>query len=105
MNKLSAVDAGFLLAESRETPMHVAGVSLYTLPDGADEQEFLHSLAANLRDVDQLLPPFGDRLKTGRLGVAGGAYWEPDPQLDLEYHIRHSALPQPGRYRELFTLV
>ena len=42
MKKLSFMDAAFLLGESRETPMHVAGVSLYTLPDGADEREFLH---------------------------------------------------------------
>ena len=31
--------------------------------------------------------------------------WEPDPDLDIDYHIRHSALPKPGRYRELFSLV
>ena len=105
MKKLGGVDKGFLLAESREMPMHVGGVSLYTLPDGADEQAFLHDLARNMRDTDTLLPPFGHRLKTGRLGTAGAAYWEPDPALDLEYHVRHSALPKPGRYRELFTLV
>ena len=85
--------------------MHVGGVSLYTLPQGANEQEFLHGLANNLRDVKEFLPPFGDRLKTGPLGLAGPAYWEPDPSLDLDYHIRHSALPGPGRYRELFNLV
>ena len=105
MNKLSFVDKGFLLNESREQPMHVAGVSLYTLPEGADEQAFLHELAANLRDAEQMLPPFGDRLKSGRMGLAGSTWWEADPALDLDYHIRHSALPGPGRYRELFTLV
>jgi diacylglycerol O-acyltransferase / wax synthase len=105
MKKLSVVDKGFLLGESREMPMHVAGVSLYTLPDGANESEFLYGLAANMRDAETLLPPFGDRLKTGRLGLAGPTYWEPDPALDMEYHVRHSALPRPGRYRELFTLV
>lgn len=105
MRKLSLVDKGFLLGESREMPMHVSGVSLFTLPDGADEQEFLAAIADNLKEADALLPPFGDRIKTGRLGVAGNVYWEPDPSLDLDYHIRHSALPQPGRYRELFTLV
>ncbi|MFT7286897.1 MAG: diacylglycerol O-acyltransferase [Halieaceae bacterium] len=105
MKKLSLMDTAFLLTETRETPMHVAGVSLYTLPKGADEKEFLHYLADNLRDLDQFLPPFGDRLKTGPLGLAGPAYWEPDPALDIDYHIRHSALPKPGRYRELFNLV
>jgi len=105
MKKLGVIDKGFLLAESREMPMHVGGLNLYTLPEGADEGAFLHDLASNLRDTDSLLPPFGDRLKTGRLGTGGPAYWEPDPALDLDYHIRHSALPKPGRYRELFTLV
>ena len=93
------------MAENRETPMHVAGVSLFTLPKGADEREFLHYLADNLRDLESFLPPFGDRLKNGPLGLAGPTYWEPDPALDIDYHIRHSALPKPGRYRELFNLV
>ncbi len=105
MKKLSMVDKGFLVSEKREMPMHVGGVSLYTLPDGADEQEFLHDLANNMRDAQSLLPPFGDRLKTGPAGLAGSAYWEPDASMDMDYHIRHSALPRPGRYRELFTLV
>ncbi|MEP4148421.1 MAG: wax ester/triacylglycerol synthase family O-acyltransferase [Halioglobus sp.] len=105
MKKLSMVDKGFLVSEKREMPMHVGGVSLYTLPDGANEQDFLHGLANNMRDAEALLPPFGDRLKTGSMGLAGNAYWEPDGSLDMDYHIRHSALPKPGRYRELFTLV
>jgi len=105
MKKLNLLDTGFLLAETRETPMHVGGVNLYTLPEGANEQRFLHDMADNLRNAEELLPPFGDRLKTGPLGLAGPAYWELDPSLDIDYHIRHSALPKPGRYRELFNLV
>ncbi len=105
MKKLSLVDKGFLLSENKDTPMHVAGISLYTLPKGANEQEFLHELAETLRTSETLLPPFGDRLHTGRLGLAGATYWERDPELDMDYHVRHSALPKPGRYRELFNLV
>lgn len=105
MNKLNLLDKAFLMSEKREMPMHVAGVSLYTLPSGANEREFLHGLAENMRDAHTLLPPFGDRLKTGPLGLAGKTFWEPDPALDLEYHVRQSALPSPGSYRELFTLV
>ena len=105
MRRLGLTDMGFLLAENRDTPMHVGGVSLYTLPKGADERTFLHELAAQLRNVDEFLPPLGDRLQMGRLGLAGPVSWEADPALDMDYHIRHSALPRPGRYRELFTLV
>jgi diacylglycerol O-acyltransferase len=42
MKKLSMIDKGFLFQESREMPMHVGSLNLYTLPDNADEQEFLH---------------------------------------------------------------
>jgi diacylglycerol O-acyltransferase len=105
MKKLNLMDVGFLVNESRATPMHVGGVSLYTLPEGVDEQVFLQDIAGILRNVTEFQPPFGDRLKTGRLGLAGPAYWEPDPAMDIDYHIRHSALPRPGRYRELFDLI
>ena len=105
MKKLSLIDSAFLMLESRETPMHVGGFNLFTLPEGAGEQEFLHGLAANMRTADALQPPFGDKLKMGRLGLLGPLYWEPDNSLDLDYHIRHSALPKPGRFRELFALV
>ncbi|MEH6519373.1 MAG: wax ester/triacylglycerol synthase domain-containing protein [Halioglobus sp.] len=105
MKKLSTVDKAFLLGESREAPMHVANVSLYALPEGVEEQGFLQTLTQNLRNTSVLFPPFGDRLRTSRLGLAGATYWESDPALDMEYHVRHSALPKPGRYRELFNLV
>ncbi len=104
MKKLSMMDTGFLLAETRETPMHVGGINLFTLPPGADEQEFLHNLADTLRSDHDLQSPFGDRLRMGRLKLAGPLHWEKEKTLDLEYHIRHSALPKPGRYRELFSL-
>jgi len=105
VRRLSFIDAGFLLAEKRETPMHVGGLHLFTLPEDADEQTFLHRLADHLRSAESLQPLFGDRLKMGRLGALGPVYWEPDASLDIDYHIRHSALPKPGRYRELFALV
>lgn len=104
MKRLTMMDAAFLVAESRETPMHVGGVNLFTLPEGRDEQEFLHSLAAKLRSSDDLQAPFGDKIKTTALGLAGPVHWQRDRSLDLDYHIRHSALPKPGRYRELFSL-
>jgi diacylglycerol O-acyltransferase len=105
MKRLNVLDSAFLMLESRETPMHVGGFNLFTLPEGANEQEFLHGLADGMRTAGPLQPPFGDKLKVGRLGMLGPLFWETDDALDLEYHIRHSALPQPGRFRELFALV
>jgi diacylglycerol O-acyltransferase / wax synthase len=100
VHRLSPLDASFLLAESRETPMHVGGLYLLTLPEGADEGEYLRDLLSILRSTTDYRRPFGHRLKMSPLGV----FWEPDDALDVEYHVRHSALPKPGRYRELFAL-
>jgi diacylglycerol O-acyltransferase len=101
---LSSVDAGFLLAESRETPMHVGGLYLLTLPDGADEQEFLQGALSALRNCETYLRPFAHKLKSSPLGAAGPMSWVDDEHFDVDYHVRHSALPKPGRYRELFAL-
>jgi diacylglycerol O-acyltransferase len=98
-------DAFFLLNESTRTPMHVGGVNIYTLPDDVDENTFLHELSEGLRCTGELRRPLGERLKMGPLGTVGPIQWERDEAIDLDYHIRHSALPKPGRFRELFALV
>tara|TARA_R110002110_G_scaffold415561_1_gene650762 strand:+ start:63490 stop:65022 length:1533 start_codon:yes stop_codon:yes gene_type:complete len=98
-------DAFFLIMESRRTPMHVGGVNLFTLPKDIDDATFLHTLGDIMRHEGELRRPFGEKLKMGPLGAAGSIGWEEDDELDMEYHVRHSALPRPGRYRELFALV
>lgn len=105
MRRLSVVDSNFLLAESRETPMHVGALNVYTLPAGVGQREYLGELLSILRRDDPLVPPFGERLAPGLLGAAGLVrHWTPDEHMDMEYHVRHAALPKPGRYRELFAL-
>ena len=100
MRRIDLTSAGFLLAEKRETPMHVGGINLFTLPEGADEHRFLSGLAEVLRNADTFRKPFGEYVKVSPLGF----FWEKDEHIDLDYHVRHSALPKPGRYRELFAL-
>jgi len=100
MRRIDLTSAGFLLLEKRETPMHVGGINLFTLPDGASEHEFLGDLRELLRGTTAFRKPFGEYVVTGKTGL----YWEKDEHIDLDYHVRHSALPAPGRYRELFAL-
>jgi diacylglycerol O-acyltransferase len=100
MKRLDLTEAGFLLLEKRETPMHVGGVNLFTLPRGAREEAFLSEVAATLRASTDLRPPFDSYVATRKTGM----FWERDEHIDMEYHVRHSALPSPGRYRELFVL-
>ena len=105
MRRMPITDAFFLIMESRRTPMHVGGLNLFTLPKDVDDATFLGNLGEILRYDGELRRPFGEKLKTGPLGIAGNILWEEEDDLDMEYHVRHSALPKPGRYRELFALV
>ena len=105
MRRMPITDAFFLLAESRRTPMHVGGLNLFTLPKDVDDTTFLANLSKILRYDGELRRPFHEKLKLGALGVAGNIFWEEEDEMDMDYHIRHSALPKPGRYRELFALV
>jgi len=105
MRRINLLDSGFLIMESRETPMHVAGVNLFTLPERANPQRFMTRLGEVYSSAEEFRKPFGEFVTTGKLGSLGPLYWETDSDLDMEYHVRHSALPKPGRYRELFALV
>ena len=95
-------DSLFLTAESRQTPMHVGGMLLFEPPDGAGPGWLAEQFRASLEhtDVNRLLAR-----RPTRLAGAGPWQWERDEDIDLEYHVRHSALPHPGRIRELLTLV
>ena len=85
--------------------MHVAALSLLEFPKGAHRKRFLAQIGEVYRSCDELRRPLADRVAHGILGTYGPMHWEPDPDLDLDYHINHWALPAPGRYRELFELV
>lgn len=105
MRRIDLADASFLYLESRETPMHVGGVNLFSFPPRVNRERFMARLGDAYRSAEEYRKPFGEYVTTGRLGQLGPLYWERDEDLDTEYHVRHSALPRPGRYRELFALV
>ena len=95
-------DSLFLLAEARQTPMHVGGLLLLEPPAGSGPGWLAEQYRAALEhtDVDPRLAR-----RPSRMAGAGPWEWERDEHIDLEYHVRHSALPHPGRVRELLTLV
>ncbi len=99
---LDPTASAFLFAENRHMPMHVGALQLFERPEGAGD-DFVRRLYEDARDVSELNPLFLRRpRRSKRLG--GQWVWEPDDQYDPEHHVRHSALPQPGRIRELLEL-
>lgn len=99
MKALSPADALFLLAELRRQPMHVAGLQLFTLPEGAGP-ETIGELVAHMRSFSQPMPPYDQRPV-----LRGTWFWQQDEQFDIDHHLRHLALPAPGRIRELLAMV
>ena len=100
MHTLSPTDSAFLWMETRNQPMHVAGLNLYTPPVGAGA-DFVSRLLARWGKQLQAQPPFNLR-PVLRMGLW---HWEEDKEFELDYHLRHLALPHPGRIRELLVMV
>lgn len=102
MNLISPIDSTFLLAESREHPLHVAGLQLFTPPADAGP-EFVRETFEAMRAQEVVNPTFRKRPSSPLGGITPVA-WTYDDDVDLDYHVRRSALPTPGRVRELLEL-
>ncbi|WP_326548595.1 wax ester/triacylglycerol synthase family O-acyltransferase [Mycolicibacterium sp. ND9-15] len=101
MQPISPTDLIFLLGESREHPMHVGGLQLFAPPDGTGS-EFLHEIYDVLLEETDIQPTF--RKHPAFFGGLTNLVWSFDKEVDLDYHVRRSALPAPGRVRELLAL-
>jgi WS/DGAT/MGAT family acyltransferase len=96
---VSPLDAVWLLLESRATPMHVGALLEFSLPEGA-APEFLRELFSGMRAQTAVATPWNLRPTVGRLPLLVA-----ESDVDIDYHVRHSALPAPGGQRELGILV
>jgi diacylglycerol O-acyltransferase len=102
MDLMSPTDSVFLLSESREHPMHVGGLQLFSPPKDAGP-EFMGELYRALIANDAFQPTFRTRPAT-LLGGIANVGWAYDDDIDIGYHVRRSALARPGRVRELLEL-
>lgn len=99
---IDPTSAAFLLAENRNMPMHVGGLQLFEKPEGVG-RGYIREMFEEMRDEDEIAPLF---LKHPYRSLRTGAQlvWKEDEEFDIEHHVRHSALPKPGRVRELLEL-
>jgi len=103
MELLSPTDSVFLVGESREHPMHVGGLQLFEPPTGASE-EFVRELYEKVVECTDFSPTFRKH-PAALLGGIANIGWTVDDDVDLSYHLRRSALPAPGRVRDLLELI
>lgn len=102
MSFMPPTDSMFLLAESREHPMHVGGLQLFIPPEDAGPN-YAQEMVEQFRELEYVSPLFRKR-PAEPVGSLGNMWWTEDETIDFDYHVRHSALPQPRRVRELLAI-
>ncbi|MDQ3103057.1 MAG: wax ester/triacylglycerol synthase family O-acyltransferase [Actinomycetota bacterium] len=95
MDRLTSIDASFLTNESGTSHMHIGAVTIFEgPPPGYDD------LLAHIESRLALIPRYRQKLAMPPVET-GRPFWVDDPQFNLGYHVRHSALPAPGAEDEL----
>jgi diacylglycerol O-acyltransferase len=102
VRQLSATDALFLFSERRQTPNHIGMLQIYDPSAAPGGQVRFTGMLADLESRLHLARAFREKVVSARLGL-DFPYWIDDPDFDLEYHVRHIALPKPGNWRQLCT--
>ena len=97
-DRLSPVDASFLVQEDANSHMHVGAVTIFGGPPPRYE-DFVNHIRSRLH----LVPRYRQRLTFPPL-ESGRPLWVDDQSFNLEYHVRHTALPSPGSEEQLRAL-
>ncbi len=100
MKQLQGMDASFVALETRNSPMHIGSLLIYnpeTAPGGfVRYKDILRFFESRM----QLSKTMRQRLVRVPFDL-DYPYWVEDKDFDLEYHVRHVALPKPGDWRQL----
>jgi WS/DGAT/MGAT family acyltransferase len=97
-DRLTGLDSSFLHMERAGAHMHVASTSIFEGP-APSHAEFRDHIASRLH----LVPRFRQKLRFVPFGQ-GRPVWVDDPHLNLDYHVRQTALPVPGSEEQLRNL-
>ncbi|HEY5142919.1 MAG TPA: wax ester/triacylglycerol synthase family O-acyltransferase [Solirubrobacteraceae bacterium] len=97
-DRLTAIDASFLVQEGPASHMHVGAVAIFEGP-AAPFDDFLDQIRERLH----LVPRYRQKLSFPPI-ESGRPVWVDDPSFNLEYHVRQTALPRPGSEEQLFNL-
>ena len=104
MQQLSEMDGNFVQQETPATPMHISPVIVY-------DQSSRKGGKVRFKEILEVFRRNLHKSTIFRRKLAGGAmgfdapYWVEDPGFDLEFHVRHIALPKPGDWRQFCILL
>ena len=94
------LDLMFFLTESARSPKHVGAVQVFELPKNA-AADYLQQLVAQIKQAP-VARPFSFTPHFPRVGIPR---WRETGEIEIDYHIRHSALPHPGNTEQLMQVV
>ena len=97
-DRLTAVDASFLAQEVENAHMHVGALLIFEGPP-PDYEDFCNQIRSRLH----LTPRYRQKLAFPPLET-GRPLWVDDRTFNLQYHVRHTALPSPGSEEQLRAL-
>ena len=101
VTRLSASDASFYYQENTATPMYVGSLSILRKPrSGLSYDALLQTIERRLPQI----PRYRQKVREVTFGVARPV-WVDDPDFDITYHVRRSALPSPGSDAQLHELI
>lgn len=100
MSMLSVLDLAFLALETAANPKHVAGLGIFD-PGKSGPRSSPRALLRQMKEVPAA-PPYNQKLDFSLLSMPR---WVEDPDIDLDWHIRHVALPEAGDMHDLMLLV
>jgi diacylglycerol O-acyltransferase / wax synthase len=98
MERMSTLDAGFFFAEHANVPMHLGALAVFEGPVPS-YQELAGLYAAKLSRV----PRYRQVVRTTPLQIFRPA-WADDEHFEIGNHLRHAAVPRPGRATQLHRL-
>ena len=100
MEQLSGLDSAFLYLETPRTPMHIGSIAIYDPSTAPNSFVRFKDILNFIEQRLHLAKSFRRKIANVPLSL-DYPYWVDDPDFDLEYHVRHIALPQPGDWRQL----
>jgi len=100
MEQLSGMDASFLYMETAKTPMHIGGIMIYDPSTVKGAKQSFKDIMRAIESRLHLARSFRQKIVNVPFSL-DHPYWIEDKNFDLEYHMRHIRLPEPGDWRQL----
>ncbi len=103
MEQMQGLDAAFVALEQPNAPVHIGSLIVYDPATAPDSFVRFKDILSFIENRLQLSKTLRQKMVKVPFGV-DYPYWVQDADFDLEYHVRHVALPKPSDWRQLCIL-